>query len=54
MRELADTSRGFLGLGVVVCGFYLAMSVPLAHFARRLERRLSGAQRAALESSTAA
>ncbi len=53
-RELANASRGFLGLGVVVCGFYLAMSVPLAHFARRLERRLSGAQRAALESSTAA
>ena len=41
-RELANASRGFLGLGVVVCGIYLAMSVPLAHFARRLEKKLSG------------
>ncbi len=45
-RELANASRGFLGLGLVVCGFYLAMSVPLAHFARRLERHLSGTPRA--------
>lgn len=41
-RELANASRGFLLLGLVVSGFYLAMSLPLAHFARRLERRLSG------------
>ena len=44
-RELANATRGFLALGLVVCGFYLAMSVPLAHFARRLERRLSGGRR---------
>ncbi len=43
-RELANATRGFLALGLVVCGFYLAMSVPLAHFARRLERRLGGSR----------
>ena len=52
-RELANASRGFLGLGLIVCGFYLAMSVPLAHFARRLERHLSGAQRGEMESAGA-
>lgn len=41
-RELANASQNFLLLGVVVSGFYLAMSLPLAHFARRLERRLGG------------
>ena len=44
-RDLANATRGFLALGLVVCGFYLAMSVPLAHFARRLERRLGGGGR---------
>ena len=41
-RELANASQNFLLLGLVVSAFYLAMSLPLAHFARRLERRLAG------------
>jgi polar amino acid transport system substrate-binding protein len=39
-RELANASGQFLLLGVVVSLFYLAMSLPMAHLARRLERRL--------------
>jgi polar amino acid transport system substrate-binding protein len=39
-RELANASGEFLLLGVIVSIFYLAMSLPLAHLARRLENRL--------------
>ena len=39
-RELANASGEFLLLGVVVSAFYLLMSLPLAHLARRLETRL--------------
>jgi polar amino acid transport system substrate-binding protein len=40
-RELANASGQFLLLGVAVSAFYLLMSLPLAHLARRLERRLN-------------
>jgi len=39
-RELANASGQFLLLGVTVSAFYLAMSLPMAHLARMLERRL--------------
>jgi polar amino acid transport system substrate-binding protein len=39
-RELANASGQFLLLGVAVSLFYLLMSLPMAHLARRLERRL--------------
>jgi polar amino acid transport system substrate-binding protein len=39
-RELANASGQFLLLGVIVSLFYLAMSLPMAHLARRLERRM--------------
>ena len=39
-RELANASGEFLLLGVAVSIFYLIMSLPMAHLARRLERRL--------------
>lgn len=41
-RELANASGQFLLLGIVVSAFYLAMSLPMAHLAQMLERRLSG------------
>jgi polar amino acid transport system substrate-binding protein len=40
-RELANASGQFLLLGLAVSLFYLAMSLPMAHLARLLERRLS-------------
>ncbi len=40
-RELANASGQFLLLGLAVSAFYLAMSLPMAHLARLLERRLS-------------
>jgi polar amino acid transport system substrate-binding protein len=43
-RELANASGQFLLLGVAVSIFYLAMSLPMAHLARRLERRLQHRQ----------
>jgi polar amino acid transport system substrate-binding protein len=43
-RELANASGQFLLLGVVVSAFYLIMSLPLAHLARRLERRMRNRQ----------
>jgi polar amino acid transport system substrate-binding protein len=43
-RELANASGEFLWLGVIVSAFYLAMSLPMAHLARRLERRLQRRQ----------
>lgn len=43
-RELANASGQFLLLGVAVSFFYLAMSLPMAHLARRLERRLQRRQ----------
>ncbi|HSE20407.1 MAG TPA: ABC transporter substrate-binding protein/permease, partial [Pyrinomonadaceae bacterium] len=39
-RELANASGQFLLLGVAVSVFYLAMSLPMAHLARKLEQRL--------------
>jgi polar amino acid transport system substrate-binding protein len=39
-RELANASMQYLLLGAVVSCFYLAMSLPLAHYARRMEKRL--------------
>jgi polar amino acid transport system substrate-binding protein len=41
-RELANASGQFLLLGLVVSAFYLAMSLPMAHLAQLLERRLGG------------
>jgi len=43
-RELANASGQFLLLGVTVSAFYLLMSLPLAHLARRLEQRLRNRQ----------
>ena len=40
-RELANASGQFLLLGLAVSAFYLVMSLPMAHLARMLERRLS-------------
>ena len=40
-RELANASGQFLLLGIAVSAFYLVMSLPMAHLARMLERRLS-------------
>ena len=39
-RELANATQSYLLLGAVVSVFYLAMSLPLSHFARKLEDRL--------------
>jgi polar amino acid transport system substrate-binding protein len=39
-RELANASGQFLLLGLAVSAFYLAMSLPMAHLARLLEKRL--------------
>jgi polar amino acid transport system substrate-binding protein len=39
-RELANASGQFLLLGLAVSLYYLTMSLPMAHLARRLERRL--------------
>jgi polar amino acid transport system substrate-binding protein len=39
-RELANASGQFLLLGVAVSLYYLAMSLPMAHLARMLERKL--------------
>ncbi len=39
-RELANASGQFLLLGAAVSLYYLAMSLPMAHMARRLERKL--------------
>ncbi len=43
-RELANASGEFMLLGVIVSVFYLLMSLPLAHLARRLELRLQRRQ----------
>ncbi len=54
-RELANASGQFLLLGVAVSLYYLAMSLPMAHLARRLERRLQRSQAIeAVESEQAA
>jgi polar amino acid transport system substrate-binding protein len=39
-RELANATQSYLLLGAVVSVFYLAMSLPLSHFARKLEDKL--------------
>lgn len=39
-RELANASMQYLLLGAVVSCFYLAMSLPLAHYAKKMEKRL--------------
>lgn len=43
-RELANATGEFMLLGVIVSAFYLAMSLPLAHLARRLEVRMGRRQ----------
>ncbi|HEX8355140.1 MAG TPA: ABC transporter substrate-binding protein/permease [Pyrinomonadaceae bacterium] len=43
-RELANASGEFMLLGALVSAFYLMMSLPLAHLARRLELRLQRRQ----------
>ncbi|MCA1850322.1 MAG: ABC transporter substrate-binding protein/permease, partial [Acidobacteria bacterium] len=43
-RELANASGEFILLGAVVSAFYLAMSLPMAHLARRLEHKLQRRQ----------
>ncbi|MDT5156003.1 MAG: polar amino acid transport system permease protein [Acidobacteriota bacterium] len=54
-RELANASGEFMLLGAVVSAFYLLMSLPLAHLARRLEMRLNRRQAVeAVESEVAA
>jgi polar amino acid transport system substrate-binding protein len=47
-RELANASGEFLLMGVIVSAFYLAMSLPMARLARRLETRLQRKQAAQL------
>ncbi|MCB9638370.1 MAG: ABC transporter permease subunit [Myxococcales bacterium] len=41
-RELASASQKFMVLGALTALFYLAMSLPLAFLARRLESKLQG------------
>jgi polar amino acid transport system substrate-binding protein len=53
-RELANASGQFLLLGVAVSAFYLLMSLPLAHLARRLERRLQNRQAVEVSASEVA
>lgn len=54
-RELANASGEFMLLGAVVSAFYLLMSLPLAHLARRLELKLQRRQAVrAVESEVAA
>lgn len=53
-RELANASQGFLALGIIVSAFYLAMSLPMARLARRLERRMQRNQAAQLSISEVA
>lgn len=50
-RELANASGQFLLLGVIVSLFYLAMSLPMAHLARLLERRLRDRSERRVEST---
>lgn len=54
-RELANASGEFMLLGAIVSAFYLLMSLPLAHLARRLELKLQRRQAVrAVESEVAA
>jgi polar amino acid transport system substrate-binding protein len=54
-RELANASGEFMLLGAIVSAFYLLMSLPLAHLARRLESKLRHRQAVrAVESEVAA
>jgi polar amino acid transport system substrate-binding protein len=54
-RELANASGEFMLLGAIVSAFYLLMSLPLAHLARRLELRLQRREAVrAVESEVAA
>ncbi len=39
-RELANATQSYLGIGLIVCCYYLAMSLPLAHYAHKLEQKL--------------
>ncbi|MBI2419642.1 MAG: ABC transporter permease subunit [Ignavibacteriales bacterium] len=39
-RELANATQSYLSMGLIVSVYYLAMSLPLAHYARKLEQRL--------------
>jgi polar amino acid transport system substrate-binding protein len=54
-RELANASGEFMLLGAIVSAFYLLMSLPLAHVARRLELKLQRREAVrAVESEVAA
>lgn len=48
-REVANASGEFLLLGVVVAGFYLLMSLPLAHYAKKLENKMNPAYKKPVE-----
>ncbi len=39
-RELANATQSYLLLGAIVSVFYLAMSLPLSHYARYLEKKM--------------
>lgn len=39
-RELANATQSYLSIGLIVSLYYLAMSLPLAHYARKLEQKL--------------
>lgn len=43
-RELANATGQFLLLGIIVSAFYLMMSLPLAHYARKLEKKFNPSQ----------
>jgi polar amino acid transport system substrate-binding protein len=51
-RELANATQSYLGIGLVVCCYYLAMSLPLAHYAHKLEQRLQRKSTGILSSGT--
>ncbi|MGB0132173.1 ABC transporter substrate-binding protein/permease [Chlorobium sp.] len=51
-RELANATQSYLGIGLIVCLYYLAMSLPLAHYAHRLERKLQRKSTGILTSGT--
>jgi len=51
-RELANATQSYLGIGLIVCLYYLAMSLPLAHYAHRLERKLQRKSTGILSSGT--
>jgi polar amino acid transport system substrate-binding protein len=51
-RELANATQSYLGIGLIVCCYYLAMSLPLAHYAHILEQKLQRNSNNILSSGT--